>query len=223
MRRFGIIVAAMALIATLATARKAQTADLTRPSFLVATRDLQDPFFVHAVVLMVPSTQPPLLAGVIINNPARQLVREVFPQARQFKGAAETVYSGGPVEPEEVSVIFRASSAIGSATRVFEDTYIATGRDAIVAVLTDPQIADVRVILGKAQWSRDQLASEVMAGAWYVVPAKSDLVFSDPKDLWSTLVKGGELEEAGAALVPVLNLPYCRPDGTNWQRRISPN
>ena len=222
MRRFGIVVA-MALIATLATARKAQTTDLTRPSFLVATRDLQDPFFVHAVVLMVPSTEPPLLAGVIINNPARQLVREVFPQARQFKGAAETVYSGGPVEPDEVSVIFRASSAIGSATRVFEDTYIATGRDAIVAALTDPQIADVRVILGKAQWSRDQLASEVMAGAWYVVPAKSDLVFSDPKDLWSTLVKGGELEEAGAALVPVLNLPYWRPDGTNWQRRISPN
>jgi putative transcriptional regulator len=223
MRRFGIIVAAMALIATLATARKAQTADLTRPSFLVATRDLQDPFFVHAVVLIVPSTEPPLLAGVIINNPARQLVREVFPQARQFKGAAETVYSGGPVEPEEVSVIFRASSAIGSATRIFEDTYVATGRDAIVAVLTDPQIADVRVILGKAQWSRDQLASEVMAGAWYVVPAKSDLVFSDPKDLWSTLVKGGDLEEAEAALVPVLNLPYWRPDGTNWQRRISPN
>jgi putative transcriptional regulator len=222
MRRFGIVVA-MALIATLATARKAQTTDLTRPSFLVATRDLQDPFFVHAVVLMVPSTEPPLLAGVIINNPARQLVREVFPQARQFKGAAETVYSGGPVEPDEVSVIFRASSAIGSATRVFEDTYIATGRDAIVAVLTDPQIADVRVILGKAQWSRDQLASEVMAGAWYVVPAKSDLVFSDPKDLWSTLVKGGDLEEAEAALVPVLNLPYWRPDGTNWQRRISPN
>jgi putative transcriptional regulator len=222
MRRFGIVVA-MALIATLATARKAQTTDLTRPSFLVATRDLQDPFFVHAVVLIVPSTEPPLLAGVIINNPARQLVREVFPQARQFKGAAETVYSGGPVEPEEVSVIFRASSAIGSATRIFEDTYVATGRDAIVAVLTDPQIADVRVILGKAQWSRDQLASEVMAGAWYVVPAKSDLVFSDPKDLWSTLVKGGELEEAGAALVPVLNLPYWRPDGTNWQRRISPN
>ena len=56
MRRSGIIVAAMALIATLATARKAQTTDLTTASFLVATRDLQDPFFQHAVVLMVPST-----------------------------------------------------------------------------------------------------------------------------------------------------------------------
>ena len=45
---------------------------------------------------------------------------------------------------------------------------------------------------------RDQLYSEVMAGAWYVVPAKSDLVFSDPKDLWSTLVRGGDLQETEA-------------------------
>ena len=172
---------------------------------------------------MVPSTEPPLLAGVIINNPAKQRVRDMFPQARNLNGADETVYMGGPVEPDEASVIFRASSAIASATRVFDDTYVATGHDAIAAVLKDPRIADLRVILGKAQWLRDQLYSEVMAGAWYVVPAKSDLVFSDPKDLWSTLVKGGDLEEAAVNPAPTLNLPYWRLDATNWQRRISPN
>ena len=62
---------------------------------------------------------------------------------------------------------------------------------------------------------RDQLYSEVMRGAWYVVPAKSDLVFNDRKDLWSTLVQGGDLQEAeaGQALAP--NLPYGRFDATN--------
>src|SRR5271163_2669005 len=110
-RRAASIVIA-ALIATLATSHRAQSTDLTTPSFLVATRDLQDPFFQHSVVLMVPSTEPPLLAGLIINNPAKQRVSEIFPQARQLKGADETTYDGGPVEPDEVSVIFRASSAI---------------------------------------------------------------------------------------------------------------
>jgi putative AlgH/UPF0301 family transcriptional regulator len=38
-----------------------------------------------------------------------------------------------------------------------------------------------------------QRLDEVMAGAWIVVPAKADLLFSDPTDLWSTLVKGGDL------------------------------
>jgi len=233
MRRFGIklrgrvavgvLAVSAALIATLATARKADSTDLTTPYFLVATRDLQDPFFQHAVILMVPTTEPPLLAGVIINNPAKQRVRDIFPQARNLNGADEAVYMGGPVEPDQASVIFRASSAIASATKVFGDTYVATGHEAIAAVVKDPRIADLRVILGKAQWLRDQLYSEVMAGAWYVVPAKSDLIFSNPKDLWSTLVKGGDLEEAAVNPAPTPNLPYWRLGATNWQRRISPN
>jgi len=204
----GVLAVSAALLATLATPQKAQSTDLTRPSFLVATRELQDPFFQHAVILMVPATDPPLLAGLIINNPLKERVRDRFPQARQLKGADETIYMGGPVEPDQVSVIFRASSAIASATKVFDDTYVATGRDAVAAVLKDSRISDLRVILGKAQWLRDQLHSEVMAGAWYVVPAKSDLIFSDPGDLWSTLVKGGDLEEAGADPASALKLPY---------------
>src|SRR5580704_13304785 len=123
-----------ALIATLATSQTAQTTDLTTPSFLVATRDLQDPLFQHSVILMVPSTEPPLLAGLIINSPAKERVRDLFPQVRGLKGPDETIYTGGPVELDDVpvlhqhrelSVIFRSSSAQSSATRVFDDVYVA--------------------------------------------------------------------------------------------------
>ena len=74
------------MIATLLTSRNADSTDLTTPSFLVATRDLQDPLFEHSVILMVPSTEPPLLAGLIINTPAKQRVRDLFPQVRELKG-----------------------------------------------------------------------------------------------------------------------------------------
>jgi len=222
-RRVAALAVFAALTASLTAVRDARSTDLTTPSFLVATRDLQDPLFQRSVILMVPSTEPPLLAGLIINYPAKERVRDLFPQARNLKGVQETLYLGGPVETDQASVIFRAPSAIGSAARVFDETYVATGHDAIAAVLNDPRISDLRVILGKAQWLRDQLYNEVMAGAWYVVPAKSDLVFSDPKDLWSMLVKGGDMEEAQAGPAPALNLPYWRLGATNWQRRISPN
>jgi len=147
----------------------------------------------------------------------------MFPQVSGLQRPDETTYMGGPVEPEEVSAIFRASSPQSSATRVFDDVYVAVGRDAIAAVLKDPRITELRVISGKAQWLHDQLLGEVMAGAWYVIPAKADLVFSDPKDLWSTLVKGGDLQEAEAGLDLEMKLPYRLLGGTNWQRRISPN
>jgi len=217
----GVITAA--LIASLATSRNAHSTDLTTPSFLVATRELQDPAFQHSVILMVPSTEPPLLAGLIINTPARQRVRDLFPQAHDLKNPNDAIYAGGPVEPNEVSAIFRASSSQSSATRVFDDVFVANGPDAIAAVLKDPLITDFRVISGKAQWLHDQLMGEVMAGAWYVIPAKADLVFSDPKDLWSTLVKGGDLQEAELGEALILTLPYRLFGGTNWQRRISPN
>ncbi len=210
MRAFSIVFVSAAIVAILATAQKAQSTDLSKPSLLVATRDLQDPFFEHAVILMVPSAEPPLLAGLIINNPAKQRVRDIFPQTRQLKSVEEAIYAGGPVEPDVTSVIFRASSPIGSAARVFDDTYVATGNDAIAAVLKDPRITDLRVISGKAQWSRDQLDGEVMEGVWYVFPAGADLVFGDPKDLWSMLVKGGQLEEAAAGSDPDLKLPFSR-------------
>ena len=227
MRRFNIDLCVLtvftAFIATVATSRIANCTDLTTPSFLVATRDLQDPLFQHSVILMVPSTEPPLLAGLIINSPAKQRVRDLFPQVRDLKSPNDAIYTGGPVEPDEVSAIFRASSAQSSATRVFDDVFVANGRDAIAAVLKDPRITDFRVISGKAQWLHDQLLGEVMAGAWYVIPAKADLIFTDPKDLWVTLVKGGDLQEAQAAQALEWNLPYRLLDGTYWQRRISPN
>ena len=210
MRALLIVFVTAALVAILATAQTAQSTDLSKPSLLVATRDLQDPVFEHAVILMVPSAEPPLLAGLVINNPAKRRVRDIFPQTRQLKSVEEAIYLGGPVEPDVSSVIFRASSPIGSAARVFDDTYVATGNDAVAAVLKDPRISDLRVISGKAQWSRDQLDGEVMEGVWYVFPAGADLVFSDPKDLWSMLVKGGQLEEAAAGSDPDLKLPFSR-------------
>ena len=219
----GFLVVSTAAIAIFATAPDAQSTDLTTPSFLVATRDLREPPFQHGVILMIPSTEPPLLAGVIINSPDKVRVRDMFPQARQLKSSQEMMYLGGPVEPDEESVIFRASSPPGSAARIFDDTYVATGHDAIAGILKDPRVTDLRVILGKAQWLRDQLYSEVMRGAWYVVPAKSDLIFGDPKDLWSTLVQGGDLQETEAGQAPALNLPYGRFDAKNCQRQISSN
>ena len=233
-----LLAVSSAVIATMATAQTAHSTDLTTPSFLVATRDLQDPLFQRAVVLMIPSAEAPLFAGLIINSPAKVPVRAMFPKARQLERTQETMYFGGPVEPGEPSVIFRASSPPGSATRILDDTYVATGHDAIAAVLQDARIHDLRVILGKAQWLRDQLYGEIMRGAWYVVPAKPDLVFADPKDLWPTLVNGGDLQEvrgwcapgASAAIageqapaavftieskLPALNLPPGRFDATN--------
>ena len=54
----------------------------------------------------------------------------------------------------------------------------------------------MRIFLGRAQWLPEQLHYEIMEGAWYVMPADADQVFSsDPTHLWRKLVERGQLQE----------------------------
>jgi putative AlgH/UPF0301 family transcriptional regulator len=54
----------------------------------------------------------------------------------------------------------------------------------------------LRIFFGRTQWTLDQLHTEILAGLWYVVPAKADLVLSsDPGRVWRLLVERAQLHE----------------------------
>jgi len=189
-----IVVLCAALIGALSTARVVLGADQA-PTFLVATRDMPDPMFQRTVILMVPSPEEPLVAGVIINKPS-EMALKLPPESSKAK--PQTAFFGGPVEPDTASLIVRAARAPEKSTLLFDDIYLSRDAEAISQFLKNPGASDVRLILGRAQWLKEQLHTEIVAGAWYVEPAKSGLVFSDPKSLWDQLVARGELMEVEA-------------------------
>ena len=189
-----IVVLCAVLIGALSTAREVWGAGQA-PTFLVATRDMPDPMFQRTVILLVPSPEEPLVAGVIINKPS-EMALKLPPESGRSK--PQTAFFGGPVEPETASLIVRAARAPEKSTLLFDDIYLSTDADSISQFLKNPGASDVRLILGRAQWRKDQLHTEIVAGAWYVEPAKSGLVFSDPKSLWEQLVARGELMEVEA-------------------------
>lgn len=213
-RAAAIFVVCAALVAALMTAREAQSANVT-PFFLVATPDLSDPLFQQSVILMLPPTQIPLVAGVIINKPSTVPVRKLFPDAPAVKNQPDTAYFGGPVDLTEPSLILRASRPSGKATRLFNEIYLSTDPRSIAEILKDPRPAkDLRLFLGRAQWTRDQLRAEILRGSWYVVPAKAELVFSpDPGHLWRILVERAQLQEVEAtrAQEPNVFVLFCSP------------
>ncbi len=75
--------------------------------------------------------------------------------------------------------------------------YVTTDAGTIAGALKDhASLANVHIFLGRAQWLPEQLHYEIMEGAWYVVPADADQVFStDPTHLWRKLVERGQLQE----------------------------
>jgi putative transcriptional regulator len=194
-----IAVACAMLVAAQATAARAREPFAT-PTFLVATPDMPDPLFAHSVILMLPAIDPPLVAGVIINRPTTVPVRELFPHSAARKNKADHAYFGGPVEVTGPLLLLRSAAPPGTATRVFGDIYVSTAPDSIAAILKDSRSAeDLRLFVGRAQWTHDQLHAEILEGSWYVVPAQAGLIFSpDPQRVWHVLVERAQLQEVEA-------------------------
>lgn len=200
MRAMPSIAALAMILCSLVCARpvRAQT-PLTVPSLLVSTPDLNDPVFAQSVILLLPGGEPPLMAGVIINQPTTIPISALLPDAPPRLGDV-TAYFGGPVEMHTPVVLMRASAVPPGAIAVAEDLYWMDDRASVAAFIKgNPAPDTIRVYYGRAQWLPLQLRAEIQAGAWYVQPIDTSEIFSaDPKHLWRTLVERGQLEEAGS-------------------------
>ncbi len=197
----GVMGCCAALISLPAIAQEPWRAG-AKPSFLVATRGLSDPIFEQTVILMLPpATNVPLVIGFIINKPTGVPLQKLFPGAPALKKHDETAYFGGPVELTEPGLLLRAMRPGADVTSVFEDISVTINPASVAGILKDSDPAkDLRVILGRAQWTPEQLHAEMMEGSWYDVPAQAKLVFSpSPDTIWRTLVQHAELQEVNAS------------------------
>lgn len=174
--------------------------DESKPYFLVATSDLGDPIFERSVILMLPPALPPsvIVAGLIINKPTTIPLSRLFPKAAALKD--DTAYFGGPVGLNEATLLLRTPAAPGKATRLLGDVYLSTDPASISGAMGGARRAgELRLLLGRAQWTRDQLRHEIMEGAWYTTGADADTVFSaKPQSVWRALVKRAQMLRVNA-------------------------
>jgi putative transcriptional regulator len=204
----GLAAEIVMLVAALAMTASARAAEPGTSIFLVARPDMPDPLFAQSVILMLPrSGDFPLVAGLIVNKPISKVpLNKLFPGSSALKNRSDTAFFGGPVDIEAPAIVFRADRAIDKTTRIAGDVYVSLDPDLAAALAQDPkQLHDFRLVLGRSQWTPDQLHSEMMEGAWYTVNAEAGIVFSaDPGSVWNTLA-------ARARLIPAANLGVPRP------------
>jgi len=167
------------------------------PFLLVANPDIPDPNFQQTVILILPPSQLPLVAGIVINKPSKVTLGQLFHHSAAVRNQDELVYVGGPVNPTSPAILMRAAQAPAATTHVFDDVYISDDAGAVTDVLKRPASdKDTRLFLGRAQWTVDQLHAEILSGAWIITKARSAAVFSsDPASVWPELVKQSKLRE----------------------------
>ena len=167
---------------------------------LLASPSLQDPNFRRAVVLIGAHSEEGAM-GVVLNRPSTATVGEIVPQLEPAVGDQETVYVGGPVQPN--SIVFLAEFLDPTPAGL-----LVLGRIGFPTPETDiDELAEAtarrRVFAGYAGWGSGQLDAELDHGDWIAHPALPDDVFSeDPAELWSRV-----LTRKGGAYVLIARMP----------------
>lgn len=159
-------------------------------TFLIARRSLSDPFFAKSTVLMLPIESYPLVVGLIINKPTKIKLAELFPHAKNLEKQDATAYFGGPVDIHDRSAIFRSPAEPKHALHLFADVYITFDSDSIDELVNkSKQPPELRIFLGRSQWSQAQLEHEILIGAWYKHTDDADPIFAaDPGKVWQQLL-----------------------------------
>ena len=152
---------------------------------LVASPSLEDPNFRNAVVLIV-EHGPNGTLGLILNRSTKTLLSDVLPELTALKGTTYRVFSGGPVDPSNLLVLFRLMEPYADARSVFDGVYVGGTPRLLERMITQAKPTETfRAFAGSAGWAPRQLEAEMLVGAWGILPADSFSIFDqDPATLW---------------------------------------
>ena len=158
---------------------------------LIASPELRQPEFEHAVILLAKHTREGAL-GIVINRPGKMhpiadLVTAFGDDAAGVHGDIQ-IFIGGPVDP-------RIGFVVHSAEYQTPDTLDIDGR---VALTIAPEVLrDIGLdkgprkslaAFGYAGWAPAQLDNELAHGVWITMPEDPALVFDDDRaKLWDDL------------------------------------
>ncbi|MGZ5650343.1 MAG: YqgE/AlgH family protein [Usitatibacter sp.] len=156
--------------------------------FLVAKKDLPDPFF-HDSVVLVTNYGGSVPVGVIINRPMQIPLTSVFSDIERLRSRQDKLFFGGPVRREELVAVFRAAVAPPKATEVLDGVYMSSSGTLLRELLgrANP-VEGLRVFAGHAAWGPGQLEAEIARGGWHLIRADARTIFGDkPENLWQEL------------------------------------
>jgi len=159
--------------------------DSLQGHFLVASPNLSDGNFNRSVVLMIKHDEEGAL-GLILNRPTASRVADVWKAvADEAIDSSDTIYVGGPVTTALVSL--HTVKSAGD-MRVLPGVYFSAQPDHLRKVVHATG-KPFRFFSGYSGWGSGQLEGELEVGGWLVTSATTELVFSQPDDLWERIVR----------------------------------
>lgn len=151
--------------------------------FLISMPHMQDRYFAQTLIYLCEYSDTGAM-GVVINRSMPIDLQELLghlnlpnPDSTQ----QQTVYYGGPVQPERGFILHPANSGRWSTTYDVDNIVcLTTSVDILEDIANDKGPSEKLVALGYAGWSAGQLEQEIADNAWLSCPANSDIMFRIP-------------------------------------------
>lgn len=162
----------------------------------------EDNVFERSVVLVLHHDEEGA-HGLILNRPLPAEVDAVLPGWQQHVTAPDSIFQGGPVALDTALglVALPGDDETIGIRRLFGDVAL-VDLDAPPAVVM-PEVGALRIFAGYAGWSPGQLEDEITVGAWFVVDAHTDDLFTtEPHDLWTDVLRRQRSDVAFVASFP---------------------
>lgn len=152
--------------------------------FLVAMPNVVAGEFDHSVTLLCDHNEDGAM-GLVINRPTDLDLRDMLNHMDiecDALNAPESIFWGGPVQPERGFVLHRPAGQWESTLRVNSEVAVTTSKDILEAIGRGEGPAEYLITLGYAGWGGGQLEDEILANSWLNTPANSDIIFVTPSD-----------------------------------------
>jgi putative transcriptional regulator len=172
-----------------------------RGRLLIASPALVDPNFRRTVVLVAEHNEEGVL-GLVLTRPTAIPVTEAAPTLGALVDAADTVFWGGPVQPDAITVLAELEDPETAAI-------VVEGHIGFLPSDTDPDVVAgstrrARVFAGYSGWGPGQLEDELEEEAWIVEePAPGEIFAQEPEGLWSAVLRRMGGQYALLALMPL--------------------
>lgn len=174
--------------------------DCLRGQLLIATPTLVDPNFWRTVVLVAEHSEEGAM-GLVLNRPLDVLVQDAVEPLAPLVGTEESVYQGGPVEPQAVLALAEFADPADAASLAFGQIGFVSAEPDVDSL--QASVNRARVFAGYAGWSPGQLEEELEEEAWIVEPALCTDVFSDDAEaLWASVLRRRGTVGAMLAMMP---------------------
>lgn len=154
---------------------------------LVATPLIADPNFERTVILLLAHGEEGAF-GVVLNRPSDTMVDEIVPDWAPHAAPPGVMFLGGPVGRNAVVAL---GTLPGEPSDRWQQIMEGVGTvDLNQAPEIWKELGSVRLFAGSAGWASGQLDDELAEGAWWLIDAVADDIFSsDPGGSWARALR----------------------------------